>query len=390
MGTFEKVVNRKNTKSVKWDMVKKLYGSNEVIPMWVADMDFPVPNAVTETLSERVSHQIYGYTLTDANVNQSVMNWVKRRHQWDIDENWIVYSPGVITTLHLAVQAYTEPGDAILIQTPVYAPFYDLVNLHDRKLLTNPLELRSGKYEINFNHLETQFQKGVKAFILSNPHNPVGRVWTKEELTRMAKLCEQYDVLILSDEIHADLIHQPNSHIPIASLCQEIANRTITCMSPTKTFNLAGLRISFAIISNKEKKLLLKKQFKKQGLGILNTMGILALEAAYQEGEEWLEELLEVLDTNISLVRDAFSTRDEITLIEPEGTYLLWLDCRAMRLSQKELKQFMQEDAKVGLNDGIEFGKEGEGFMRINVACPTETLHLGLNRILEALHKRAL
>ncbi|UFT98201.1 pyridoxal phosphate-dependent aminotransferase [Radiobacillus kanasensis] len=388
MATFDKVLNRRNTKSAKWDLVKKLYGSDDVIPMWVADMDFPVPSAVTEALSERVSHQVYGYTLTDSNVDEAILHWVQSRHQWNIKKDWLLYSPGVITTLHIAVQAFTDHGDSLLIQTPVYPPFYDLVNLHDRTLLTNPLELKDGKYEINFEHLETQFKKGVKAFILSNPHNPVGRVWTKEELTRIAELCIQYDVLILSDEIHADLIHRPNTHIPIASLGEEVAHRTVTCMSPTKTFNMAGLRISFAVISDKEKKLLLKKHFKKQGLGILNTMGILALEAAYQHGKPWLEELLDVLETNIYLVKEAFSSRKEITLIEPEGTYLLWLDCRAMGLDQKELKQFMQEEAKVGLNDGVTFGDEGEGFMRINVACPTETLQIGLKRIVDALDKK--
>lgn len=387
MSLFENLPNRKNTRSYKWDSVERLYGSSDVQPMWVADMDLSVADPIKKALTERVEHGVFGYTFTDQNLNELVQEWVKKRYNWEIDPDWVVYSPGVIPTLHMAVLTETEPGESILIQTPVYPPFYSVIKNHDRKLVTNPLRYNEGRYTIDFNDLEKKFKQGIKAFILCNPHNPVGRVWTLEELTRIADLCNQYDVTVFSDEIHADLIYDNHQHIPIGSLAEETNDRTITCMSPTKTFNLAGLQISYAIIPNRERRLAISKAFHKYGLNMLNTLGITALEAAYHEGERWLDELISLLTTNRQLVIDAFKDRDEINVILPEGTYLIWLDCNNMGLTHQAIKQFMAQKAKVGLNDGATFGPEGKGFMRINIASPTPYVNEGLNKILAALDK---
>ncbi|GGM37095.1 aminotransferase [Paraliobacillus quinghaiensis] len=385
---FDELPARKDTRSVKWDMVKALYGTDDVQPMWVADMDLPIANPIKQALVDRAEHAIFGYTYTDKLLNQIVRQWLQKQHDWDIKSDWIIYSPGVISTLHMAVLNVTKPGDSVLIQTPVYPPFYDIVKSHDRDLVTNPLRYENGYYTIDFEDLESKFQQGVKAFILCNPHNPVGRVWTKEELQKITSLCLQYDVMILSDEIHADLIYNNHKHIPIASLSDKVSEQTITCMSPTKTFNLAGLQVSYAIVPNKDVRDAMKNEFKKYGMTMLNTMGITALEAAYTSGEEWLRELLQLLEHNRDLVVSAFQDHPEITAMKAEGTYLIWLDCTDMGLSHAELKKFMQEKAKIGLNDGASFGIEGEGFMRMNIASPTNYVQEGVNKILKALDNR--
>ncbi|WP_226035864.1 MalY/PatB family protein [Aquibacillus saliphilus] len=383
--SFKNIHPRKGTRSVKWDLIKSIYGSEDVLPMWVADMDFQTPQPVIDALVERSKHGIFGYTITDSEINTSIINWLNKKHDWQINKSWLLYSPGVVSTLHMAVQALTEPGDSILIQTPVYPPFYGLVKNHDRKLVTNPLKLINNRYEIDFIDLEKKMQQGVKAFILCNPHNPAGRVWTEQELTKMAELSLKYNVKLFSDEIHSDLVYSNHIHIPIGSLSQEINEQTITCMSPTKTFNLAGLQASFAVIPNESDRNSIKNLFNNQGFHMLNTMGVTALESAYQFGEPWLEDLLSVLEENRDLVTRSFKTRPEITIVEPEGTYLVWMDCREMRLSNKELKEFMASKARVGLNDGLSFGEEGEGFMRMNIACPKVILEEGINRIITAL-----
>lgn len=388
MDLFTKVPDRIGTRSVKWDLNKVIYGSEEVLPMWVADMDFTAPPEVIDALVKRAQHGIFGYTVTDQDMNRVVAEWLKERHHWTIEHSWLTYSPGVIVTLHMAVQALTDSGDKLMIQTPVYPPFYDLADKHDRQLLTNSLKLVDGKYEIDFEDFEEKLKSGVKAFILCNPHNPVGRVWTKEELTRMAELCLRYDTLIFSDEIHADLMFDSFSHIPIASLGEEINEQTVTCMSPTKTFNVAGLQASFAVIKDQEKKKKIETWFSKQGIKVLNTMGIVAMEACFEKGKPWLEGLLSTLEQHKIYVQEAFKDREEINIIEPEGTYLVWMDCKKLGMDNRHLKQFFKQEAKVGLNDGLSFGKDGEGFMRMNIACPHATLEQGVGRILSALDRR--
>lgn len=386
--SFEDRIERRNTRAVKWDLVKALYGADDVLPMWVADMDFEVPPAVKEALVKRAQHGVFGYTITDSALDQTVSNWLAKRHDWHIKKQDIMYSPGVITTLQMAMQTFTEKGDKVLIQTPVYPPFYDIVEKHERILVKNQLRLNNQHYEIDFDDFEEQLKQGVKAFILCNPHNPVGRVWTKEELTKLVDLCKQYQVMIFSDEIHADLVYSPHKHIPTATVDQDMQDNIITCMSPTKTFNLAGLQASFVIVSDKQKRTELEKMFHKQGANHINTMGVTALDAAYTNGSEWLDQLLVQLQTNIDHVVEAFQGRSDVNVFQPEGTYLIWFDFRPLQLDQDQLKDFLQKEAKVGLNDGASFGKEGNGFMRMNVACPLSIVQEGTSRIIHALEAR--
>lgn len=388
MGIFEKVHDRKNTRSVKWDMLKPVFQTEDVLPMWVADMDFQAPQAVNDALKDRAEHGIYGYTIIDDDVKDSIINWVTKRHDWEIDSDWLSFSPGVVTSLHMAIQAFTELNDKVLIQTPVYTPFYSVIETHNREVVKNPLQQKDNYYHIDFDDFENKLKQGVKAFVLCSPHNPVGRVWTKEELQEMARLCLKYDVLILSDEIHGDLIYPNVKHIPIASLSDDIADQTITCMSPSKTFNLAGLQASYIITTDKEKRDALDKQLGSQGHHMLNTMGNTAMEAAYLHGEEWLDELRTVLKEHQEYVTKMFAENtDVLEVIRSEGTYLLWIDCSAMQMDSKQLKKFMIENAKVGLNTGTDYGEEGKTFMRMNIACPRETLEAGVKRIIDAVNK---
>lgn len=386
MGIFDEVHDRLNTRSLKWDMRKNVFQSEDVLPMWVADMDFKAPEAVNEALIARARHGIYGYTMFDEDIKQAIINWVHNRHGWLIEPEWINASPGVVNTLHMAIQALTERGDKILIQTPVYTPFYQVILAHDRELVKNSLIYKDRYYTIDFEDFEEKLKSGVKAFILCSPHNPVGRVWKKEELQKIAELCLAYDVLILSDEIHADLTFPNEKHIPIASLSDEIAQQTITCMSPSKTFNLAGLQGSFAVTPDKKKQVKLAKAFQKQGLYMLNTMAITAMEAAYKHGASWLDELRTVIKRNREYVVSMFDKHaPSLKVTKSEGTYLLWIDCSALGMDAKELKKFMIEKARVGLNAGIDYGEEGRQFMRMNIACPRKTLEEGVNRIIEAV-----
>lgn len=386
MGIFDEVHDRLNTRSLKWDMRKNVFQSEDVLPMWVADMDFKAPEAVNEALIARARHGIYGYTMFDKDIKQAIINWVHNRHGWLIEPEWINASPGVVNTLHMAIQALTERGDKILIQTPVYTPFYQVILAHDRELVKNSLIYKDRYYTIDFEDFEEKLKSGVKAFILCSPHNPVGRVWKKEELQKIAELCLAYDVLILSDEIHADLTFPNEKHIPIASLSDEIAQQTITCMSPSKTFNLAGLQGSFAVTPDKKKQVKLAKAFQKQGLYMLNTMAITAMEAAYKHGASWLDELRTVIKRNREYVVSMFDKHaPSLKVTKSEGTYLLWIDCSALGMDAKELKKFMIEKARVGLNAGIDYGEEGRQFMRMNIACPRKTLEEGVIRIIEAV-----
>ncbi|WP_087972729.1 MalY/PatB family protein [Oceanobacillus rekensis] len=387
MGIFDELFERRNTRSVKWDMLKEVFQSDDVLPMWVADMDFKAPDEVNDALVRRAQHGIYGYTVIDDDVSDSIIKWLQKRHGWKIDKTWLSYSPGVVTSLHMAVQAFTEPNDKILIQTPVYTPFYSVITEHDRVVVKNPLINKDNYYTIDFDDFEKKLKSGVKAFILCSPHNPVGRVWKKEELEKMAKLCLKYNVMIIADEIHSDLVFPGERHIPIASLSEEIADQTITCMAPSKTFNLAGLDASYVITTDKDKRKKLEATFSKQGLhNMLNTMGNTALEAAYTHGEAWLDELVALLKSHTDYVTEMFDKHiPQLKVVQPEGTYLLWVDCSELGMNNKELNKFMIEKARVGLNAGVSYGDEGDKHMRINIACPRATLEEGVERIIKAV-----
>lgn len=389
MSNFIEVHNRENTRSMKWDLRQVIFGSEDVLPMWVADMDFQAPPEVNEALLKRVEHGIYGYTVVDKEVKDTIVNWVKTRHDWEINQEWLSFSKGVVTSLHMAIRAFTDKNDKVLIQTPVYTPFYKVIEAHDREIVTNSLINQDNYYTIDFEDFEEKLKSGVKAFILCSPHNPVGRVWKKDELEEMARLCLKHNVLIISDEIHADLVFSGNKHIPIASLSEEIAANTITCMAPSKTFNLAGLEVSYVITTDKEKRNKLIKEFENQGHGNgLNMMANTALEASYKHGGPWLDELLHVIESHKDYVTEQLESHTNLKAIRSEGTYLLWIDCSALNLDAKQLKEFMIQEAKIGLNAGIDYGKEGETFMRMNLACPRETIEEGVKRIIQAVNKK--
>ncbi len=386
---FQQIYNRKGTNSVKWDNLSTVFKKEDVLPLWIADMDFKAPNAVNEAIIERARHGIYGYTMVNEHTKNIVQNWLQKRHQWKIDHQWLTFSPNVIMGIHTAIQTLTKKDDKILIQTPVYTPFFNLINNGDRKIVENPLLYKNGTYSIDYDLFEKQLQQGVKAFIMCSPHNPVGRVWSRSELMKIGELCVKYNVFIFSDEIHADLVFKDNKHIPIASLSDDIAEKTITFMSPTKTFNLAGLQASFIISRDKGKQLKIQNSLANAGAGMLNTMGQIAMEVAYQHGEQWLSELLEVISKNKLLVEQTIDKeiKEKISIVASEGTYLLWLDCRNLNMNDDQLQQFMVEKAKVGLNRGIAYGKDGSQFMRMNIACPTNIVKKAMSQIVSAIHQ---
>lgn len=387
MNAFEHTPNRQNTKSAKWDNLEAVFGSTDLIPLWVADMDFPAPAPVIEALTKRAEHGIFGYTLVDQDVTKAVTTWLKRRYKWRIPEQWLTFSPGVVTTIDMAIQALTEPGDRIVIQTPVYTPFFSSIRNHNRTIIENPLIQKDGKYEIDFADLDEKL-RDAEVLLFCSPHNPVGRVWTVGELERVASLCQKHGVLLFSDEIHCDLVYKEFTHTPIASLPGGISKRTLTFMSPSKTFNLAGLQASFAITENAALKRKLDHMLLIQGHKNLNTMGITAMEAAFNYGDPWREELMNVLEQNRDYTIKQFETLlPEIKITQPEGTYLLWMDCSGLGLTSEELKKFMIEKARVGLNAGTAYGKPGEQFMRMNIACPFTVLEEGVKRIVQAVQQ---
>src|SRR5690625_2113362 len=302
----------------------------------------------------------------------------------------LTFSPSVLTSLHIAIQSFTNDNDKIIIQTPVYTPFFNIIKKGNRQIIRNPLYFNGKKYEIDFEDFEAKLKQGVKAFILCSPHNPVGRVWGKWELLKMAELCLQYNVLIFSDEIHADLVFEGYKHTPIASLSNEIAKQTITYMSPTKTFNLEGLQASFIITSEEQKQRIIEEQLAISGFNMLNMMGIVALDAAYKHGEKWLHELLKTIVKNKQIARQMITdqTDGRLKIIDSEGTYLLWMDCSRLGMNDKELQQFMIHKAKVGLNPGTAYGKEGSQYMRINIACPTSVLKQAIHQIVTAVNSK--
>ncbi|MBW2623498.1 MAG: pyridoxal phosphate-dependent aminotransferase [Deltaproteobacteria bacterium] len=383
---FDKIIDRRNSNSAKWDAVEMLFGSKDVLPMWVADMDFDAPAPVIEALTKRAENGIYGYLGRPDSYYEAFINWVKRRHGWTIDRRWLTFSPGVVCGISVAILALSQPGDEVITQPPAYYPFYRLVKNNGRQLVYNPLRLVDGQYRMDFDDLKKKAGPRTRMMILCNPHNPVGRVWEKDDLRQVGEFCLENNIVLISDEIHSDLIHKGHKHVPTASISDEIAQNTIVCMAPSKTFNLAGLKSSAIIIPNKGLRLSFNLMLDSIGIRMDNTFGAVALESAYQYGEDWLEQLLEYLAGNIKFATEFLDQNvPGITAMDLEGTYLLWLDCRELGLSDKALKELMDKKAKVGLDEGPMFGPGGEGFQRLNLACPRATLEDGLTRIERAV-----
>lgn len=382
---FDQYIDRKHTASMKWGLTKSLFGSVDVLPMWVADMDFEAPPEVIEAIRQRADHGIFGYSYVPSSAGEAFKEWLEKRHGWVIEPEWILYTPGVVPAIGMAIQALTEPGDKVLVQPPVYTPFFNMIRNNNRVIVHSPLEIKDNRFHINMDDFEAKLREGVKLFLLCNPHNPGGRVWTEEELRQMAELCLKYDVIIVSDEIHSDLVFKPHKHVPVASLSGDIAEKTVTFMAPSKTFNLAGLQASTVIIKNERMRRAFRTVQTRLGITSLNPFAAIGLETAYRHGEEWLEELLDYLYENIMTAKD-FIDREipGISVMIPDATYLIWLDCRKLGLSDREIWDALTKKGKLGLEPGPKYGPGGEGFLRMNVGCSRKILMEGLNRLKKA------
>ncbi len=386
---FDTVPNRRGTNCFKYDFAREMGMPEDVLPLWVADMDFPTAPAVLERLHALAEHGIFGYTGVKDAYFSAVHNWYAQRFGWETQRSWLVTTPGVVFAIAIAIRAFTQKGDAILIQQPVYYPFANKVTENDRQLVVNPLVLKNGRYEMDFADMERKIvDYHVKMLLLCSPHNPVGRVWTKEELLRVGEICQKHGVLVVSDEIHADFIYAGHTHRVFASVKSEFADFTITCTAPSKTFNLAGLQNSNIFISNRQLRHAYKKELSACGCGGTNCMGMAACQAAYEAGADWLEQLKQYLAGNLAYIRQFLREKlPEIALIEPEGTYLVWLDLRKLGLTEQQQRQLIVQDAKLWLDTGTLFGQGGEGFERINIACPRTTIEQAMQRLEHAVHK---
>ncbi len=380
---FDKVVDRRGTNCLKYDFAIQRGKPADVLPLWVADMDFPVAREITKALEKMVQHGIYGYSESGASYFQAVKNWMKKHHHWDVQEDWLIKTPGVVFAIAAAVRAFTGEGDAVMLQNPVYYPFQEVIRANGRVVVDNTLVEQDGHYSMDFVDLEQKIiANQAKIFLLCNPHNPVGRVWTGEELEQLGDICKRHGVSVISDEIHADFTYPGYEHQVFANLKEEFKDFTITCTAPSKTFNLAGLQVSNIFIANEKLRSGLKKEIEKTGYSQLNTAGILACEAAYLYGEDWLSQVKKYIAENAAFVREFVKEKlPGIKLIEPEGTYLIWLDCRGLGLEFDELEDLIVNKAGLWLDGGYIFGDSGRGFQRINIACPRVILREALDRL---------
>ncbi|KQU19537.1 cystathionine beta-lyase [Bacillus sp. Leaf13] len=381
---FEEHINRENTGSVKWDKnsLKSLYGREDVLPMWVADMDFPSPEGIQKALIERLKHPIFGYTVPSETIFTEIQSWLRDQHSWPITKEWISFSSGVVSAIGTTIQAFTNPGDKILVQSPVYTPFFDMVKNNDREVVNSPLIIEDDRFKIDFTDFEDKLKSGVKLFLFCSPHNPGGRVWTKDELLRIGELCVKYDVIIVSDEIHADLFHSTSRHYPIASLSEQLSDITVTLMAPSKTFNIAGIQASFLITSNEKLQKQLQKAQTKLAFHGLNILALTAMEAAYREGLPWLKDMIAYIEENIKVAEEFIAAEiPALHVMHPDASYLLWIDCRDLGLNDKEIKERLIHQGKLALEPGSKYGPGGEGFVRMNIGCSRSVLLDGLNRL---------
>jgi len=390
---FDKIINRKGTNCLKYDYAVERGKPADVLPLWVADMDFTVSEEITKSLHAAVDHGIYGYTQPKDAYYNAITNWMEKNHNWKTKREWIMKTPGVVFALGAAVKAFTKPGDAVLIQNPVYYPFTNIIRDNDRRVIDNTLvyekRVTEGKsqYSIDYEDFERKIvQENIKLFILCNPHNPVGRVWNREELQYLGEICLRHHVIVVSDEIHNDFVYPGFEHTVFANVDPRFAEFTVTCTAPSKTFNLAGLQISNIFISNETLREAFQKEIDKTGYDEPNALGAVACEAAYRGGQEWLDQLRAYLLENLNFLRSYLQEKiPQIHLVEPEGTYLVWLDCSELGISGKELDQFIVEKAGLWLDGGAMFGPSGADFQRVNIACPRATLELALDKLKAAV-----
>lgn len=385
---FDEIIERKNTNSLKYDFAKRRGMPENVLPFWVADMDFKISSYIQEALHKQVEHGIYGYSEVQEKYFEVVQGWMKRHYDWDVDIRWLIKTPGIVFAIAMAIRAFTNEGDGVLIQQPVYYPFSEVIEDNNRRIVDNTLVIDdAGKYNIDFEDFENKIiNEKIKLFLLCNPQNPSSRVFTKDELIKMGDICLKHNVIVVSDEIHADFVFKGKHHV-FANLKEEYKDFTITCTSPSKTFNIAGTQISNIFIPNRKIKNQFRKQIDAAGYSQLNAIGLVACEAAYKYGEEWYEAMLAYVKENIDYTREYIKNNiPEIKMTEHEGTYLVWLDFRGLGLSDKEINNIVIYKAGLWLDSGAIFGKSGEGFQRINVACPRSLLTTALNKLEKAIH----
>lgn len=387
---FDLEVSRCNTNSLKYDFAAERGYPADVLPLWVADMDFPAAEPILDALHKAVSHGIFGYSEVKDEYYEAVSGWFQRHFEWKPKAEWLVKTPGVVFALAAAIRALTEPGDNVLIQTPVYYPFYSVIRDNDRKITENELLYKDGRYEIDFADFEAKISDDrVKLFILCSPHNPVGRVWTKAELQKIGAICKKYGVTVATDEIHCDFTLPGHPHTVFTAACPELAEQTVVCTAPSKTFNLAGLQVSNIWIANDGIRRKFLKEIDRTGYSQLNSLGLAAAQAAYKNGEEWLLQCKRYLRGNLDFLRTFLRDKlPEIKLVEPDGTYFAWLDCSELGLNYKELKDLIVNKARLWLDDGYIFGKRSFQFQRVVLACSQKILAQALERLEAAVHNK--
>ena len=385
---FDEPIKRENTHSVKFDYTREYFGSIDLIPMWVADMDFRTPDFIMEAIRKRTEHEILGYSIRPESFYQAIINWYRQRQDWAIERDWILFSPGVVAALSMAVNAFSKEGEKVIVQPPVYHPFFSVVKENKRELVYNTLVEDDGYYRMDLDDLKKKIDRDTKLLLLSHPHNPVGRVWSPTELKELSDLCLENNIVILTDEIHSDLVLHPHVHTPLRTLSDEIADIAVTCVAASKTFNLAGLSSSAVIISNENLRTLFSHEVQKGHLYMGNIFGTIAMETAYSQGGDWLDQLLVYLKGNADLLVDyTASNLPGISVRPPEATYLAWLDMKNLGMKSKQLREFMTRDARIGCNDGPSFGPGGSGYQRLNFACPRSTLEKALHQLKQAVEK---
>ena len=382
---FDKIISRRGTDSYKWDS----YPDAENLPMWVADMDFKTAPAITEALTKRVKHGIFGYVKVPDSYYDAVTNWFSKRHGWQMQKDWIIYTSGVVPAISAIIKAMTVPGDKVLIQTPVYNCFFSSIQNNGCEIVTSPLYYHDSTYSIDFEDLEAKASdKRVKVMLLCNPHNPAGRVWTREELNKIGDICLRHNVFVIADEIHCELVYRGYKYIPFASISNDFLMNSATCTSPSKAFNIAGLQIANITVADNNIKKRIEKAININEVCDVNPFGVIALQAAYNSSEQWLDELVEYLHGNYLYLCEFFKKEmPELTVTKLEGTYLVWIDCSALGKTSHQIYTELLEKQKVQLNEGLLYGSDGDNFMRINIACPRQLLSKGLNRIKEVWSK---
>ncbi|WP_428025262.1 MalY/PatB family protein [Arcobacter sp.] len=377
---FDEIIDRKNTSCSKYDDLEHYFGKAELNPYWVADMDFEIPPFLQEAIQKRASHNIFGYGKQNKEIYSAIKSWMKNQHSWEIETSWISLCNGVVPAYSACIEAFSNRGDEVIVQTPVYFPLFQYIKSNNRKLLTNPLKENNGYYTMDLEHLKSIITPKTKILVLCSPHNPVGRVWSKKELEELANICIEKNITIISDEIHADLVFK--KFTPLASINENVANITVTLNSAGKTFNIAGLNASYCITSNQKLKVNLDKIIKKRVINSINVFGLIAMQCAYENGNEWLNNLNNYLISNINHAIELLHKHTKIKVCKPEATYLLWLDFSLYNLEHEKIKKILIEDCNIALNDGITFGENGKYHFRLNTATSKSYLNIGLNNII--------